>query len=150
MTEPVVFVSSAVARRIGQNFAHRIGADFYPCVLDDRQSLARAIDGSYLVIHAAGPFQGPNYHVAERCLEAGAHYLDLADARDFVAGIGRLDELARQRGLMVTSGVSSTPAITSALIAELAPEFAQIDEIHTALSRRVTKTRAARPRSRRF
>ena len=29
---------------------------------------------------------------------------------------------------------SSTPAITSALIAELAPEFAEIEEIHTALS----------------
>src|SRR5260370_8618987 len=35
---------------------------------------------------------------------------------------------------MVASGVSSTPAITSALITELIPEFSQIDEIHTALS----------------
>ena len=78
--------------KIGQNFAHRIGADFYPCSLDDRDALARAIDGSFLVIHAAGPFQGADYHVAEQCLKAGAHYLDLADARDFVCGIGRLDE----------------------------------------------------------
>ena len=77
------------------------------------------------------------------CLEAGAHYLDLADARDFVAGIGRLDDDARRRGLLVASGVSSTPAITSALIAELAPEFAQIEEIHTVLSAREIKTRAA-------
>ena len=86
------------------------------------------------MIHAAGPFQGVEYHVAEQCLKAGAHYLDVADARDFVAGIGRLDEDARGRGLMVASGISSTPAITSAMIAELAPEFAGIDEIHTALS----------------
>jgi hypothetical protein len=35
---------------------------------------------------------------------------------------------------LVASGVSSTPAITSAMIAELVPEFARIDEIHTALS----------------
>ena len=35
---------------------------------------------------------------------------------------------------MVASGVSSAPAITSALIAELAPEFSRIEEIHTALS----------------
>ena len=66
--------------------------------------------------------------------KAGAHYLDLADAREFVAGIGRLDDDARRRGLLVASGVSSTPAITSAMIAELAPDFAQIEEIHTALS----------------
>ena len=31
--------------RIGQNFAHRIGADFYPSMLEDRQALARAIAG---------------------------------------------------------------------------------------------------------
>ena len=120
--------------KIGHNFAHRVGADFYPCVLDDRDALRRAIDGSFLVIHAAGPFQGADYHVAEQCLKAGAHYLDLADARDFVVGIGRLDEEARRRRLLVASGVSSTPAITSAMIAELAPEFARIEEIHTALS----------------
>jgi hypothetical protein len=120
--------------KIGHNFAHRVGTDFYPCVLEDRDALRRAIEGSFLVIHAAGPFQGVDYHVAEECLRAGAHYLDLADGREFVAGIGRLDEDARRRGLMVATGVSSTPAITSAMIAELAPEFAQIDEIHTALS----------------
>jgi hypothetical protein len=67
-------------------------------------------------------------------MEAGAHYLDLADARDFVVGITKLDEEARRRGLLVCSGVSSTPAITSALINELVPEFSHIDEIQTALS----------------
>ena len=120
--------------KIGHNFAHRVGTDFYPCLLEDRDALRRAIEGSFLVIHAAGPFQGVDYHVAEECLKAGAHYLDLADAREFVIGIGRLDDDARRRGLMVTTGVSSTPAITSAMIAELAPDFARIDEIHTALS----------------
>ncbi len=120
--------------KIGRNFAQRVGADFYPCLLEDRDALRRAIEGSFLVIHAAGPFQGVDYHVAEQCLQAGAHYLDLADAREFVAGIGRLDDDARRRGLMVASGVSSTPAITSAMIAELAPDFARIEEIHTALS----------------
>ena len=120
--------------RIGGNFAHRIGADFHQCDLGDRDGLKRAIDRSFLVIHTAGPFQGADYHVAELCLEAGAHYLDLADAREFVAGIGRLDGEARGRGLLVASGVSSTPAITSALVASVASDFAQIEEIHIALS----------------
>jgi len=120
--------------RIGANFAHRIGAEFHQCDLANRDAVERAIDGSFLVIHAAGAFQGADYHVAELCLEAGAHYLDLADAREFVAGIGQLDGEARRRGLLAASGVSSTPAITSALIASVAPDFAQIDEIHTALS----------------
>jgi hypothetical protein len=120
--------------KIGRNFATRIGADFVPCTLDDAASLRQALDGSFLVIHAAGPFQGDDYRVPQLCLEAGAHYLDLADARDFVAGIVGLDDEARRRGLLVASGVSSTPAITSALIQSLAPEFSRIETIHTALS----------------
>jgi hypothetical protein len=120
--------------RIGRNLAHRIGADFQECQVGDRQSLRGALDGSFLVIDAAGPFQKRDYQVAELCMELGAHYIDLADARDFVAGIGRLDAEARRRGLLVASGVSSTPAVTSAMIAELRPQFVEIDEIETALS----------------
>jgi hypothetical protein len=120
--------------RIGANFAHRIGAEFQRCDLGDRDALKRAIDGSYVFIHAAGPFQGADYRVAELCLERGAHYLDLADSREFVAGIGRLDGEARRRGLLAASGASSTPAITSAMISSLAPDFAVIEEIQIALS----------------
>ncbi|HZF99242.1 MAG TPA: hypothetical protein VEY92_13600 [Pseudoxanthomonas sp.] len=39
-----------------------------------------------IVIHSAGPFQGCDYRVAEACLAAGVHCIDLADGRDFVAG----------------------------------------------------------------
>jgi hypothetical protein len=120
--------------RVGANFAHRIGADFRTCMLEDSASLRAALEGSAVVVHAAGPFQGADYRVASACLDAGAHYLDLSDGREFVAGIGVLDQAARNRGLLVTSGASSTPAITSAMVRELAPAFAVIDEIHTALS----------------
>lgn len=120
--------------KVGRNFAQRIGADFQRCLLGDRETIREAIAGSFLVIHAAGPYQGADYRVAELCIEAGIHYLDLADARDFVVGIVALDEEARRRGVLVASGVSSTPAITSAMIRELAPEFSRIEEIHTALS----------------
>jgi short subunit dehydrogenase-like uncharacterized protein len=120
--------------RIGRNLAQRIGADFHECRLEDRQALRCALDGSFLVIDAAGPFQRRDYTVAELCMDLGAHYFDLSDARDFVSGIGRLDAEARRRGLIVTSGVSSTPAVTSAMIAELQPQFARIDEIHAALT----------------
>jgi hypothetical protein len=120
--------------RAGANFAHRIGADFRHCRLHDPASLQASIDGSAVVVHAAGPFQGADYRVASASLAAGAHYIDLADGREFVAGIGALDREARDRGLLVTSGASSTPAITSAVVRELSPAFATIDEIDTALS----------------
>jgi hypothetical protein len=120
--------------KVGRNFAHRIGADFRASTLENRDSVREAIEGSFIVIHCAGPFQNADYRVAEACLAAGAHYLDIADAREFVTGIGGLDDDARRQSLLITSGVSSTPAITSALIRDLEPEFSQIEEIHTALS----------------
>ena len=118
----------------GTRVARTIGGEFRACDLAEAASLRRAIEGAQIVIHAAGPFQGNDYRVAELCLEAGTHYLDIADARAFVTGIAALDEAARQRGLFVSSGVSSVPAVTHALICELRPEFRSIDEIQIALS----------------
>lgn len=69
-----------------------------------------------LVIHTAGPFQWQNYAVAWACIKAGAHYCDLSDARDFVAGITQLDEAARARGVAVLSGCSSVPTLSAAVI----------------------------------
>src|SRR5438876_722802 len=89
--------------RAGSSCAHRIGAEFRACDVNDDHSLRRTIEGSSVVVHAAGPFQGSDYGVAKACLEYGAHYLDLADSRPFVAGIGTLDAAARSRGLLILS-----------------------------------------------
>ena len=37
-----------------------------------------------IVIHTTGPFQQQDHRVARACVARGCHYLDLADARDFV------------------------------------------------------------------
>ena len=64
----------------------------------------------WLVVDAAGPFQESDYSLPAACIRAGAHYLDLADARDFVFGIDALDAAARAAGVAVISGASSLPA----------------------------------------
>lgn len=38
-----------------------------------------------LVIHTAGPFQGQDWRVPDAVARAGAHYIDLADGRRWVA-----------------------------------------------------------------
>ena len=47
------------------------------------------------LIHTAGPFQAQKYTVAMAAITAGCHYIDLADGRQFVAGIESLDEIGR-------------------------------------------------------
>jgi hypothetical protein len=120
--------------RRGTAFADQIGATFVPCEVDDPAAVSRAIEGADLVVHAAGPFQGRDYRVAEACIAQRMHYLDLADGRAFVCGIGALDAAAREAGVFVGSGASSVPTITWALVEALAPEFSTIDSIHLALS----------------
>ena len=85
--------------------------------------------GANVVVHTAGPFQGQDYSVAQACIEARAHYVDLADARAYVCGIGGLDQAARSNDVLVTSGASSVPALSSAVIDMLRTEFSAIASI---------------------
>ncbi|WP_432344199.1 DUF4166 domain-containing protein [Shinella yambaruensis] len=88
----------------------------------------------FLLIDAAGPFQGSGYHVAEACIARGVHYVDLADARDFVCGVGRLDAAARAAGVVVVSGGSSVPALSGAVIAELARDMERVCLVEMSIS----------------
>lgn len=87
-----------------------------------------------LVIHTVGPFQSRDYAVAEACIAMGVHYIDLADARDFVVGIGALDDKARAAGVLVTSGASSVPALSSAVVDHLRGGLAEIEAIDIAIT----------------
>ena len=87
-----------------------------------------------VLVHTAGPFQGQNYHVAQACLDAGCHYIDLADGRDFVVGIRQLDAQAAEAGVLVTSGASSVPALSSAVVERFLPEFSQLKSIRHAIA----------------
>jgi saccharopine dehydrogenase-like NADP-dependent oxidoreductase len=86
------------------------------------------------VIHTAGPFQGQDYTVARAALGAGCHYIDLADGRQFVTGIEALDAAARARGVTVTSGASSVPALSSAVVDRYLPEFERLESIGIGIS----------------
>lgn len=81
------------------------------------------------VIHTAGPFQGQDYAVARAAISAGANYIDLADGRDFVAGIEQLNTLACDQGVFVTSGASSLPALSSAVVDRYLGRFQRLESI---------------------
>ena len=69
--------------------------------------------GPWAVVDAAGPFQGQDHAFPRAVLRARAHYLDLADARDFVGGFeAALDGEARAAKRWAITGASSTPALS--------------------------------------
>ncbi len=94
-----------------------------------------------IVIHTSGPFQQQGYDVAHACIECGAHYIDLADGREFVAGIDALDAAARRAGVCVVSGASSVPCLSSALLDDFHNEFAELDTLEYGITTAQKTTR---------
>jgi hypothetical protein len=88
-----------------------------------------------LVIHCIGPFQGQNYRVAIAALAAGAHYLDLADGRAFVAEFQeQVREHATRANRVAISGASTLPALSSAVVEELRTDLSQVESIELVIA----------------
>jgi hypothetical protein len=90
--------------------------------------------GAFVVVDAAGPFQGAEYRLARAAIAAKMHYVDLADARDFVAGFAALYGEAQAAGVVALTGASSTPALSHAVLDRLTAGWRHIDTIEIAIS----------------
>lgn len=128
--------AAALAARCGADT--RCAAELVPLAIDAHAPGFAALLADVrpqLVIHCAGPFQQQGYAVARACLEAGAHYVDLADGRDYVSGFGAaLDALARSRDLLAVSGASSVPGLSAAVVDHYRDSFAQLHGIDIGIS----------------
>lgn len=90
--------------------------------------------GASIVVDAAGPFQGEEPRLAKAAIDAGLDYLDLADARDFVARFPALDAAAKARGVIAVTGMSSTPALTHAVLDHLTLGWSRVDVAEADIS----------------
>lgn len=92
--------------------------------------------GPDVLIDAVGPFQGYGtdpYLLPRLCIARGVDYLDFSDSAAVTEGISVLDAQARATGRRVLSGVSSVPAISSSVAAELCSGFDEILLIDSAI-----------------
>lgn len=100
----------------------------------DRDALTAAdLAGFDVVVDAAGPFQASKPTVIAAAIAARVPYLDLADGRDFVAGIGVHDAAAKAAGISITTGASSIPALSHAVLDDLTADWRAIDEIRIGI-----------------
>jgi saccharopine dehydrogenase-like NADP-dependent oxidoreductase len=128
-----VIVAGRSAER-ARAFAGTIGADWGTLDVAGDLDGALAALAPDILIHTAGPFQGQAYALAEACIRRRCHYIDIADGRDFVAGITRLDAAARAAGVLVVSGASSVPAFTSAVVDHHRSGFDVLEGVLGAIS----------------
>jgi hypothetical protein len=122
--------ASAFATSIGNDRARAWSID----VTDANQVHRLLAERPAVVVDTAGPFQDRDYTLAQRCAETGIHYVDIADGRAHVAGITALDPVARARDVLVVSGASTVPAISTAIVTELAPGADDVVEIDVGIS----------------
>ena len=105
----------------------------------DTDSPTFAVDlkalGPDLVIHCAGPFQGQDYRVALASLACKAHYIDIADGREFVTGfVSAVAPAAQAAGRFAITGASTLPALSSAVVDALKQSLATLRAIHIVIA----------------
>jgi saccharopine dehydrogenase-like NADP-dependent oxidoreductase len=87
-----------------------------------------------IVIDTVGPFQSRDRKLAQDCIASRIHYIDLGDGREFVETVATLNDAALQSGVLVVSGASTVPALTSAVIDHLAPAFSAVEQIDIGIA----------------
>jgi hypothetical protein len=97
-------------------------ADKYEVVPMGRDWSGARFQRAYAVACTAGPFQQLDRAMVRAAVEAGAHWLDIADDERWFFDLvddRELDALARERGVAVIPGLSSLPAVSGALVRRL-------------------------------
>ncbi len=89
----------------------------------------------FIVVDCSGPFQGAGYDTASCVLRNGAHFIDLADARDYLANFSdALDELACEKGVTALAGASSTPTLSTCVTDSLTAGWRRVDTIDICIT----------------
>jgi len=87
-----------------------------------------------IVIHTAGPYQGQSYRVVEACISVNAHYIDLADGREFVEQFSELDNRCKYAGVIAVTGASTLPGLSSAVVNHFSDELQNLRSIRMSIA----------------
>lgn len=125
--------SMPALRRLSETLAPMAIATLSVAIFDRRRPEFAALAPN-AVVDAAGPFQDGDLTLARAAIETGAHYVDLADARAYVAACpSALDAAANAKGVLAVAGASSTPALSHAVLDELVAGWRAVDTIVVAI-----------------
>jgi saccharopine dehydrogenase-like NADP-dependent oxidoreductase len=129
--------SLAKAQALVEQLEHRCVATLQACVMDhlsvEFADKMKQVSPD-VVIHTGGPFQGQKYTVLTVCAQIGSHCIDLADDRQFVCGVNVLDDKAKENDVLLVSGASSVPGLSSAVVEHYQSQFCIINSLDIAIA----------------
>lgn len=85
--------------------ADELGVSFRVFDMAERDVIDKGLIGVRLVLNCAGPFSLTASTLAQACIRTGAHYLDISSEVADHRVVQRLDERARESGVMLLPGV---------------------------------------------
>lgn len=122
------------------NFVHKLKR-LYPTklfthvALDTRQNLTQVLAkiSPHITIDCSGPFQSAHYDIAGSVIASGSHFIDMADAPDYLDGFcSALNDAAIAQNTACISGASSSPCYTVAAAKHITSNWQRVDNIDIA------------------
>jgi short subunit dehydrogenase-like uncharacterized protein len=99
--------------------AAELGLETRVFALDDPAAVDRGLDGMKAVLHCAGPFSRTAGPMAEGCLRAGVHYLDITGEIEVFEGMAARHAAAQRAGVTLLPGVGFDVVPSDCLAAHL-------------------------------
>ena len=122
--------AAALVRTLGAGRARALTVDMsQPAAISTLLAAKPAV-----IVDTFGPFQTRNLALPRRCAERSVHYVDISDARARITDIVSLDAAARVEHAAIVSGASAVPAISTAIVDELAPKPHEVVSIDVGIS----------------
>ena len=104
------------------------GATFAACDVDDAASLAAALQGADLVVHAAGPFQRQSScAVLEAAIAARVPYVDVCDDTEYAQRAKALHSRAEAAGVRALVCAGMFPGVSNLMAAQIVRTNAAAD-----------------------
>lgn len=99
--------------------AHELGLEHRTFSLENSSGIDTCMSGVGVVLHCAGPFAHTSRAMADACLRARAHYLDITGEEKVFEELARRDAEARTAGVMLLPGVGFDVVPSDCLAAHL-------------------------------
>jgi short subunit dehydrogenase-like uncharacterized protein len=109
--------------------AVRFGLERRPFSLDDPRAIEAGLAGIDVVMHCAGPFARTSRPMADACLRAGAHYLDITGEIAVFEHAHKQHPRARAAGIVICPGVGFDVIPTDCVAAALKRALPDANEL---------------------
>ncbi len=99
--------------------AHELGFEARVFALTDPAAVLKGLEGLRAVVHCAGPFSHTSRAMADACLAARVHYLDITGEAVVFESLAARDREARAQGVMLLPGAGFDVVPSDCLAAHL-------------------------------